>query len=93
MLLNTFLIILFLVTSGIAGYLTWLIVYKWRLGVEANPLINKAGLWLKIPFVLAILGLMLWRQDWRIIIAPSVVSLADAINNIICYVKVQKRRN
>lgn len=88
---NLILIIAFLITSSIAGCLTWLIVYKWKLGTEANPLISAVGLWLKIPFVLAIVGLTLWRQDWRIMVIPNIVSLADAINNIIVYFKVRDR--
>ena len=86
-----FLIIFLLITSGIAGYLTWLIVYKWKLGIEANPLIRKFGLWIKIPFVLAMIGLTVWQQDWRIIVIPNIISLADAVNNIICYFKVKDR--
>jgi len=91
-MLNIFLIILYLITSSIAGYLTWLIVYKWKLGTEINPLINKVGLWLKIPFVLAIIGLTIWQQNWKIMVIPNIISLADAINNIICYFRVSERR-
>lgn len=90
MVLNILLIILFLITSGIAGFLTWLIVYKWKLGQEANPLISKIGLWAKIPFMLVIVGIALWKQSWIIMVIPNVVSLADAINNIIVYFKIRR---